>query len=138
MVMIMLDGLIKIFFNLDNGNKIIINKNELEKIYISNINKNGDEIPYSQAIIKNKLLANFFLFRFIDTKTNNIYNELKENNILTVNLIFEDKNVEFIPSSTVDPFKNSHNEYQKEYLYKDSSCLIISEYKIKYLKNLLI
>ena len=60
----MLNDINKIIFNFEDGNILDIPGKYVSKMYISNIDKVGDEIPYEETILKNKLYANFVLFKF--------------------------------------------------------------------------
>ena len=64
---------ITVFF--EQGEKLTIPADYIKKFYISNINKNGDEIPYEESGITNKLIANFAIILFSDNTLNQ--NEFK-------------------------------------------------------------
>ena len=59
---------ITVFF--EQGEKLTIPADYIKKFYISNINKNGDEIPYEESGITNKLIANFVMILFNDNTLN--------------------------------------------------------------------
>lgn|SRR5574344_1130241 len=134
----MLNSLKNVKFIYDNGSSLIFTKNDIDKLYISNIDNNGNEIPYEPSIIKNKLIANFILFKF----SNNINpkNLPTQSNITNVELIFNNnKYADFLPISNNEPFKeNDLNKYQKYYYLNDTACLVISNFKPKYLEYLFI
>ena len=51
-----------IIINLDNNKTIIANNKMFDKLYISNIDSNGDEIPYKENNT-NSLISNFFMIK---------------------------------------------------------------------------
>ena len=55
-----------------NSNEILsISSDDFEKLYISNIDENGEEIPYNKQSSKNEMIANFFMVKIL----NDIHNE---------------------------------------------------------------
>jgi hypothetical protein len=126
----------------ENGDTILINKNEFKDFYISNLDKNGEEIPYEPTLINNKLYANFMLLninnKLIDT--NKIKRLKSKTDIVEIMVIFKNqKFIKFAIASTANPFANYyHNDY--EYFYEDEKSfgLLLSKYNIKYKDNLFI
>ena len=124
---------ITVFF--EQGEKLTIPADYIKKFYISNINKNGDEIPYEESGITNKLIANFAIILFSDNTLN------KDNNIYSIAIKFKSsKTITFIITSAISPFLNNmeHNMYQKEYIFNNNKALLISEYKVKNITSLFI
>ena len=128
-----------IIINLENNKTIIAENKMFSNLYISNINNNGDEIPYNKEDYDNSLMSNFFMIKLKNkiieyNLTNNI---LKEN---AFNLIKDNKNIE----SIIINFKNGHsqpfiinsNNIFHTFKQKNDLCIIQSEYDIKYYENL--
>jgi len=126
----------------ENGDNILVNNSEFKEFCISNLDEKGNEIPYEQTLIKNKLYANFLLLSLKnDIGDNNKLRRLKaKSDITEVMVIFKNqKYVKFVVASNADPFASFyHNDY--EYFYEDDNSfgLLLSEYKIKYKDNLFI
>ena len=131
---------ITVFF--EQGEKLTIPADYIKKFYISNINKNGDEIPYEESGITNKLIANFVMILFNDNTLNqNEFKIFKDNNIYSIAIKFKSsKTITFIIASAISPFLNNmeHNMYQKEYIFNNSKALLISEYRVKNITSLFI
>lgn len=138
----MLNKIENITINFDNSEKLTIPAEYIKKFYISNINENGDEIPYEESGINNKLIANFVMIIFNENTLNqNEFKIFKENNIHSFFLKFKStKSITFIITSAISPFTNvpQHNIFQKEYLFNNNKALLISEYKIKNISSLFI
>ncbi len=126
----------------ENGDNVVLNSNEFKDFYIANIDENGNEIPYEQTIIKNKMYANFLL---LSINFNNIdHNTLKriknKNDITEIMIVFKDNRcLNFVLASNANPFSNNYqNDY--EYIYEDDNTfgLLLSKYNIKYRNNLFI
>ena len=92
----MLNDINKIIFNFEDGNILDIPGKYVSKMYISNIDKVGDEIPYEETILKNKLYANFVLFKFNNYFNLENFNLIKDNNILSTTLVFNNSNIEYL------------------------------------------
>ena len=90
---------ITVFF--EQGEKLTIPADYIKKFYISNINKNGDEIPYEESGITNKLIANFAIILFSDNTLNQ--NEFK---------IFKDNEKLFL--ETVERYYSMNSNYLPE------------------------
>ena len=137
----MLNNIDNIFINFEDGKNLSIPIEYIKKFYISNINKDGDEVPYEETKIKEKMIANFAMILFNENTFNqNEFRLLKNNNIYSISLKFKNKKtITFILASANSPFlDNKHNEYQKEYIFNNIHALLISEYKIKYITSLFI
>lgn len=136
----MLNDINKIIFNFEDGNILDIPGKYVSKMYISNIDKVGDEIPYEETILKNKLYANFVLFKFNNYFNLENFNLIKDNNILSTTLVFNNNSeINFVNATDINPFiTNEHNHYQTEYILKDEYAIVISEYKIKNLISVLL
>lgn len=132
--------LIKIIF--DNGNEMTLEKNSLNDFYVTNLDNKGDETPYEQTIINNKLYANFFLINLkkITVPANDIKRIKGKKDINEIDIIFNNKKyIKFEVPSTIKPFDNvSLNDY--EYIFEDDNKLgiLLSKYNIKYKDNLFI
>jgi len=133
------EGIENIIINLENNKTIIADNKLFSNLYISNINNEGDEIPYKKEDYDNSLMSNFFMIKLKNkiieyNLTNNI---LKEN---AFNLIKDNKNIE----SIIINFKNGHsqpfiinsNNIFHTFKQKNDLCIIQSEYDIKYYENL--
>ena len=132
-----LDSIDNIIINLDNNKTIIAKNNMFDKLYISNIDNNGDIIAYDK--IDETLLSNFFMIKLKNKviEYNLTNKELKEN---AFNLIKNNKSI----SSIIINFKNgnsipfiiSSNNMFESFKIKNDLCIIQSEYDIKYYENL--
>ena len=58
----MVDNINNIIINLDNNKTIIADNKMFSNLYISNIDNNGDEIPYVNTET-NSLISNFFMIK---------------------------------------------------------------------------
>lgn len=132
--------LIKIIF--DNGDEMTLEKNSLNDFYVTNLDNKGDETPYEQTIINNKLYANFFLINLkkITVPSKDIKRIKGKKDINEIDIIFNNKKyIKFEVPSTIKPFDNvSLNDY--EYVFEDDNKLgiLLSKYNIKYKDNLFI
>ena len=133
----MIENIEFINFNFSNGNSIILNKSDINKIYISNIDNQANEIPYEDTIINNKLFANFFICKFINFEKDNM-NMFINKNIVDIKLVFKNKKyICFSPVSDADPFSQNYcNNYQQCYFKNEELCILISNYKFKYIDSL--
>ena len=97
-----LESIDNIIINLDNNKTIIAQNNMFDKLYISNIDNNGDIIPYEK--IDDTLLSNFFMIKLKNKiiEYNLTNKELKEN---AFNLIKNNKSI----SSIIVNFKNGNS-----------------------------
>lgn len=142
MVIVMtLNNANSIILNFEEGIKLSIPIDYIKKIYISNINCNGDEIPYEETGIKNKLLANFIILVLNEESfEKKEFNIIKNNNIYSITVKFNTgKTIEFITPNSNNPFfSKNHNSYQKEYIINNNNAIMISEYKIKNIASILI
>ena len=127
---------------LSNNENLLINNRECNDFYISNMLENGEEVPYEQTIIKDKLYANLCLIKLNKSEINKYTNDrLKQNKDITeIEVIFNNgKYVKFDIASNANPFSEVYNnEYQ--YIYEDTDILgiLLSEFNIKYKNNLFI
>ena len=124
----------------ENGENIIINNKECVDFYIANLLENGEEVPYEQTIIKDKLFANLFLIKLNKEILNDYSNRRikTKKDIIEIQIIFENnKYVKFDIPSNANPFEVEYNN-DLEYLYEDEQTLgiLLSEHKIKYKDNL--
>ncbi len=130
--------LIKIIF--DNGEEMFFEKNALNDFYVTNLDNKGEETPYEQTIINNKLYANFFLINLkkLIIPSENIKRIKGKKDINEIDIIFNNKKfIKFEVPSTIKPFdNNSINDY--EYIFEDDNKLgiLLSKYSIKYKDNL--
>ena len=135
-----MDNIVAIKIIFENGDNIIIDKKEYVGFYISNLNNQGEEIPYEQTIIKNKLYANFCLLKLNNQIIDyNKINRIKQKNDITeIQIIFDNnKYLKFDIASDADPFsENYKNNYEYIYENENTTGLLLSEYNIKYKENL--
>lgn len=124
-----------------NSNEILsISSDDFQNLYISNINDQGDEIPYTQN--KNGLNANFFMVKILNDEYNN--------NLKYINRLYEKKDVikltvhftnglsqEFdLPKKRVVNDGILENKYQHVHYEENDLCIIISDKNIKFKENL--
>lgn len=128
-----------IIINLDNNKTIIANNKMFSNLYISNINNNGDEIPYLEDKYNNSLVSNFFMIKLKNKIIEyNLTNKQLEENAF--NLIKNEKNIEsiiinFKNGNSLPFILNSNNTFHT-FKQKNDLCIIQSEYDIKYYENL--
>ena len=126
----------------ENGDSVLIKKSEFKDFCISNLDQEGNEIPYESTLIKDKLYANFLLININNQIIDN--SKLKrlkaKSDITEIMIIFKNnKFIKFIVASSANPFvKNYQNDYEYIYENEDSFGILLSEYNIKYRENLFI
>ena len=127
-----------IIINLENNKTIIATNKMFDKLYISNIDSNGDEIPYKDT---DSLLSNFFMIKLKNKIIEyNLTNKQLEENAF--NLIKDVKNIESIiinfKNGNSVPFIINSNKNFYSFKQKNDLCILQSEYDIKYYENLFI
>jgi hypothetical protein len=130
-----------IFINLENNKTIIANNKLFSNLYISNIDKNGDEIPYNENNYEESLVSNFFMIKLKNkTIEYNLTNKYLEENAF--NLLKEQQNIESIiinfKNGNSIPFILNSNNIFHLFKQKNDLCIIQSEHDIKYYENLFI
>lgn len=128
-----------IIINLDNNKTIIANNKMFANLYISNIDNNGDEIPYKKDNLTCSLISNFFMIKLKNKIIEyNLTNKQLEENAF--NLIKEEKNIESIiinfKNGNSLPFIINSNNIFHTFKQKNDLCIVQSEYDIRYLENL--
>lgn len=128
-----------IIINLDNNKTIIANNKMFANLYISNIDNNGDEIPYKKDNLTSSLISNFFMIKLKNKIIEyNLTNKQLEENAF--NLIKNEKNIESIiinfKNGNSLPFILNSNNVFHTFKQKNDLCIIQSEYDIKYYENL--
>jgi len=128
-----------IIINLENNKTIIADNKLFSNLYISNIDKNGDEIPYKETI-EDTFISNFFMIKLKNkiieynlTNKNleeNAFDLLKEGNIESIIINFYNGN-------SIPFILNSNNIFHT-FKEKNDLCIIQSEYDIKYYENLFV
>ena len=136
-----MDNIISIKLLFSNNDEIILNKNEFNDFYIANLDETGEETPYENTMINNKLYANFFLLKL--KKDYNILskiNRIKQKYDITEIQIFLNNNkmLIFDVPSNADPFIEYNNEYEYTYEDNENFGLLLSQYNIKFKDNLFI
>ena len=131
-------GIETVLINLENNKTIIANNKLFSNLYISNINQNGDEIPYNEEY--DSYVSNFFMIKLKNkiieynlTNKNleeNAFKLIKENNIESIIINFK--------NGTSIPFILNSNNNFLTFKDKNDLCIIQSEYNIKYYENLFI
>jgi len=127
-----------IVINLENNKTIIADSKMFSHLYISNIDINGDEIPYEDN--NNSLISNFFMIKLKNkiieyNLTNkyleeNAFNLIKKQNIDSIIINFKNGNSL--------PFIINSNNIFYTFKQKNDLCIIQSEYDIKYYENLFV
>ena len=128
-----------IIINLENNKTIIADNKMFSNLYISNIDNNGDEIPYKKDDYNHSLISNFFMIKLKNKIIEyNLTNKQLEENAF--NLIKEEKNIESIiinfKNGNSLPFILNSNNIFHTFKQKNDLCIIQSEYDIKYYENL--
>lgn len=128
-----------IIINLENNKTIIADSKMFSNLYISNIDNNGDEIPYKENNYNHSLISNFFMIKLKNKiiEYNLTTKQLEEN---AFNLIKEEKNIESIiinfKNGNSLPFILNSNNIFYSFKQKNDLCIIQSEYDIRYYENL--
>ena len=128
-----------IIINLENNKSIIADNKLFSNLYISNIDKNGDEIPYKESI-EDTFISNFFMIK--------LKNKIIEYNLTNKNLeenafdLLKKANIEsiiinFYNGNSIPFILNSNNIFHT-FKEKNDLCIIQSEYDIKYYENLFV
>jgi len=127
-----------IVINLENNKTIIADSKMFSHLYISNIDINGDEIPYEDN--NNSLISNFFMIK--------LKNKIIEYNL--TNKYLEENAINLIKKQNIDsiiinfkngnslPFIINSNNIFYTFKQKNDLCIIQSEYDIKYYENLFV
>ena len=128
-----------IIINLENNKTNIADNKMFSNLYISNIDNNGDEIPYKENDYNHSLISNFFMIKLKNKIIEyNLTNKQLEENAF--NLIKEEKNIESIiinfKNGNSLPFIINSNNIFHTFKQKNDLCIIQSEYDIKYYENL--
>ena len=127
-----------IIINLENNKTIIATNKMFDKLYISNIDSNGDEIPYKDT---DSLLSNFFMIKLKNKIIEyNLTNKQLEENAF--DLIKDVKSIESIiinfKNGNSIPFIINSNKNFYSFKQKNDLCILQSEYDIKYYENLFV
>ena len=135
----MRESINNIVINLENNKTIIATNKMFDKLYISNIDSNGNEIPYKDS--NNSLISNFFMIKLKNKIIEyNLTNKQLEENAF--NLIKSGSNIESIIINFKNgkslPFILNSNNIFHTFKQKNDLCIIQSEYDIKYYENLFI
>ena len=120
-----------------------VSSDDFNHFYIANINEDGDEINYNMLNDYNSLFANFFMIKILQSDSKSINNIIKnldeKNNIIKVGINFTSgKYQEFdLPKQRVASNGKLINKLEKNF-YDDQNnlCIIVSDKKIKYAKEL--
>jgi len=134
-------------YNIDlitnNKETYSVSSDDFNHFYIANINEDGDEINYNMLNDYNSLFANFFMIKILQSDSKSINNIIKnideKNNIIKVGINFTSgKYQEFdLPKQRVASNGKLINKLEKNF-YDDQNnlCIIVSDKKIKYAKEL--
>lgn len=128
-----------------NREVLSISSDDFEKMYISNIDDTGDEIPYKPNKKDSKILdANFFMIKILNGEYGSnqgfIQRLYERQDIFKVTLRFTNgKKQEFeLPKKRVVNDGILQNKYQYTFFEEENLCIIISDKKIKFMENLFI
>ena len=134
-------------YNIDlitnNKETYSVSSDDFNHFYIANINEDGDEINYNMLNDYNSLFANFFMIKILQSDSKSINNIIKnldeKNNIIKVGINFTSgKYQEFdLPKQRVASNGKLINKLERNF-YDDQNnlCIIVSDKKIKYAKEL--
>ena len=133
------DSIENIIINLENNKTIIADNKMFTNLYISQIDNNGDEVPYKVKDYSNSLISNFFMIKLKNKIIEyNLTNKQLEENAFK--LINNGKNIESIiinfKNGYSQPFIISSNNVFHTFKSKNDLCIVQSEYDIKYYENL--
>lgn len=133
------DSIENIIINLENNKTIIADNKMFTNLYISQIDINGDEIPFKKEDFNDSLISNFFMIKLKNKiiEYNLTNRQLDEN---AFELIKDGKNIESIiinfKNGYSQPFIISSNNIFHSFKIKNDLCIVQSEYDIKYYENL--
>ena len=123
---------------LNNNKQIMLDKKYLDNFFISNIDADGNEIAYNNDKNGN-LVGNFLtlkvhnLFNSTDEFVDSISNHYIEK--IEINLFNNSQKTIFFNEKKVIE-KGKRKNINKEILvYKNCVCILISKYKMKYIKS---
>ncbi|MCX4364726.1 MAG: hypothetical protein OSJ70_02980 [Bacilli bacterium] len=122
-----------------NTNEIFsVSSDYFDHFYIANINDDGDEKKYKKN--NQNLIANFFMVRILsEQETVSCINKLvKKNDIIKVTIYFTNgSSQDFdIPKKRVAQNKQLVNLYEETFTDDSGLCILITDKKIRYKKNL--
>ena len=127
---------IKLYLN--NNKQIMLDKKHFDNFFISNIDADGNEIAYDNDKNGN-LVGNFFTLKvynflndideFIDTLTNHYIEKIE------INLFNNDQKAIFFNEKKVIENGKRKNKNKEILVYKNCVCILISKYKMKYIKS---
>ncbi len=132
-------GIKNIIINLENNKTIVAPSELFTNLYVSNIDSNGDEIPYDQIDSDSSLIGNFFMIKLKNKiiEYNLTNKNLKENafNIIKDGITIDSIIINFENGKSL-PFIIKSNDTFEVFKEKEDLCIVQSEYNIKYLENL--
>ncbi len=111
-----------------------------DHFYIANIDDEGNEIKYKKK--KNDFEANFFMVRILNDDTgiinNSIRRLLSKKDIIGLSICFKDgtKQDFAIPKRRVLMDGEMSNKYEEAFMDENNLCILISDKKIKFKRNL--
>ena len=127
-------------FTTNNQDIISIFPSSFNNFYIANIDENGDEVSYE--VDGKKLKANYFMIKVLNDKSydaNEVINRLKDKpDITSLSIHFTNGKTQVfeIPKRRVQEDGKLVNKYEEVFLDEEDLCIIISDKKIKYKKEL--
>ncbi|HQC84137.1 MAG TPA: hypothetical protein PLB45_04630 [Bacilli bacterium] len=129
---------------------ITTNKNDMislpshcfSHLYIANVDDNGDEVEYELGNKDDNLYANYFMIKILNDNNVKTYENmdrmLKKKDIVSVNIHFTNGR-----SQIFDLAKNRVrdngvlvNKYEEAFKDEDNLCIVVSDKKIRYVKEL--
>lgn len=127
----------------NNKEIISVSQKSFKKLYISNIDNNGDEINYERIKHSSTLYANFFMIKLLksdDPRSNNIVDRiLKQKDIVKIGINFNNGAYqEFdIAKRRIVNDGLLENKYEEVFLDENNDlCILICDKALKYKKNL--
>lgn len=131
-------GIKNISIKLNTNEEIIATPKMFENLYISNLDKNGNEIAFISKENSNRLKANFFMVKLNEEiiEYNLTTNNLKENAFkLLKNKQIKEVNINFINGYT-QPFIFHITKDSFTLKNNNNLCILLSELDLKYKENL--
>ena len=127
----------------NNKEIISVSQKSFKKLYISNIDNNGDEINYERVKHSSTLYANFFMIKLMkseDARSNNIVDRiLKQKDIIKIGINFNNGAYQEFDLAKKRIVNDGilENTYEEVFLNDDNDlCILICEKPLKYKKNL--
>ncbi len=125
--------------NTNTNETFNISSDNFDHFYVASLDDKGDETNYIRES-SNSLKANFFMIRILNSQTiaNIIQRLYSKQDIVNISINFTDGSTENIKIPVDRKLKNKKliNSYEEATVIENNLCILITDKKIKYKKNL--